>query len=66
MALLDESIKRYRNGDENCKPSNATINIMANIITNSDESGRETQVLALFQSMEEIGFKPDLVSFNIL
>lgn len=65
-ALLDESITRYQNGNNSCKPSNVTFNATASCISNCDDPDRVTQVLSLFETMEAIGLEPELVSFNIL
>lgn len=64
-ALLDESIQRYRAGDVRCKPSNVTFNVAAESITDNNNHDMETQVLSLFQTMEDIGCEPNLISFNI-
>jgi hypothetical protein len=64
--LLDESITRYQNGNNSCKPSNVTFNATASYISNCDDPDRVTQVLSLFETMEAIGLEPELVSFNIL
>jgi hypothetical protein len=66
MALLEESIQRCKDGDAKCKPSHVTFNTAAECLANSDEPDKETQVLTIFEQMEEIGIQPDLVSFNIL
>jgi hypothetical protein len=63
--LLDESIQRYRDGDVRCKPSNVTFNVAAETIVNSNDNDMETQVLSLFETMEDIGCEPNLISFNI-
>jgi hypothetical protein len=65
-ALLNESIQRFKDGDIKCKPSHVTFNSVAECIANSDDPEKVTQVLAMFEQMEEIGCKPILVSFNIL
>jgi len=65
-ALLDECIRRYQSGDKRCKPSDVIFNDFADIVSNSDEIKRETDVLALFEKMESIGCEPSLISFNIL
>ncbi|KAL3763328.1 hypothetical protein ACHAW5_007720 [Stephanodiscus triporus] len=64
-ALLDESIQRYQDGDVRCKPTNVTFNVAAESIANSNCEDTETQVLSLFETMEEIGCEPNLISFNI-
>ena len=66
MSLVDELIVRYRNGDRRCKPSNVTFIVTAECVSKSDEPDRETQVLSLFENMEEFGCQPDRVCFNVL
>jgi len=65
-ALLNESIKRYQSGDNNCKPSPLTFNSTASCILKSEDPESPAQILALFESMEAMGVEIGLVSFNIL
>jgi len=65
-AILDECIRRYQSGKNKSKPSNVIFNDFADIISNSDEPDKVTDVLALFEKMESTGEEPSLISFNIL
>ena len=65
-ALFNETIQRYRGGDNSCEPSADLFNALAQVISHSEIPCRENEVLALLEEMEIYGCTPTLESFNIL
>ena len=66
MALFNENIQGYVNGDELLKLRPTHFNTIAEVISSSDDPDKEVLVLELFEKMENFGCVPSLVTFNIL
>ena len=70
IALLDDMIQRYKDGDSNVIPDDVTYNSVINNIANSkseDSPRRAIQLLEEMESSYESGLiksKPDIISYN--
>ncbi|KAL7470325.1 hypothetical protein ACHAXS_010558 [Conticribra weissflogii] len=64
--LFKQCVSRYQSGDNTCKPNLLHFHALAGAITSIGSQDRVSQVLSLFEKMEEQGIKPNRVTFNIL
>jgi len=64
--LLKQCVSRYQSGDSTCKPNLLHFHALAGAITSIGSQDRVSDVLSLFEKMEEQGIKPNRVTFNIL
>jgi len=70
IALLDDMIQRYKDGDSNVMPDDVTYNSVINNIANSkseDSPRRAIQLLEEMESSYESGLiksQPDIISYN--
>lgn len=66
MALFNENLQGFVDGDELLKPRSTHFNNIAEMISSSDDPNKDTLVLEIIEKMENFGCVPSLVTFNIL
>jgi len=70
IALLDDMIQRYKDGDSNVMPDDVTFNSVINNIANSKSEDAPQRAIQLLEEMESsyesglIKSKPDIISYN--